>query len=169
MCICQTVSAVFLSTTSLICPFLLQWCPLYGCCWWLCSASCWPTSGSKDIIRHRRPSLYSYSLHPSLPHFLYCSPLTSLHFLYQFDSTWLCVILIYERMPCWNCLWIEMVLVWKQVKHNVSRSRGREKGALPKYSQPVWLRHVEKWCRCHFVYWGWAAISVCMLPPVTLL
>lgn len=52
-------------------------------------------------------------------------------------------------MPCWNCLWIEMGLVLKQVKHNVSRSRGREKGALPKYSQPVWIRHVEKWCRCH--------------------
>lgn len=70
-------------------------------------------------------------------------------------STWLCAISIRERMARWS----------KPSTMSLVICGGEE--SLD--SLPVWTRRADRSCCCHCVYWRWAAISVCMLPPVTLL
>lgn len=70
--------------------------------------------------------------------------------------TWLCVILTYEKISWWNYLWIEAALLLKQLKH------------VSPFFFRVFKMNFKQWCHCHFVYWRCAAISVCMLPLVTL-
>lgn len=103
-----------------------------------------------------------------VPLFLHKSPVflqrRTFHRLCLFRTSafflWLRVACIYEKLSCWNCLWIEAALMLKQ---------------LNTYSHLFFfLLHTvvkmtrEKWCCCHFVYGRCAAISVRMLPPVTL-
>lgn len=79
--LCRTASRFLVYSLFNISQFLLllQWCPLYGCCWRLCSASCWPTSECRDIIWHRQKASSPTQF---LPHFLSHSPLATLHCLH---------------------------------------------------------------------------------------